>query len=236
MAAKKRSQPRRAARKRGQRLGLTREGVVAEAHRLVEAQGLEALSMRALAHRLGVSTMALYNHVGSKEDLIQAIAQAVVQELQVPARDDGDWRGQVRGCFRALRQVCRANPRSIPLVERAEVLHPAVFRPMEVTLAALQEAGIDLHEALQAYFLLTNFTMGQVSYEIRGPLRGLDPGEAVRRGAILPSEFPLVSKAVSTGHWDFDAAFELGLEIIVEGLVTRADAARRARTRGMRGR
>jgi len=39
----------------------------------------------------------------------------------------------------------------------------AVFRPMEGTLTALQEVGIDLHEALQAYFLLTNFTMGQVS-------------------------------------------------------------------------
>jgi TetR/AcrR family transcriptional regulator, tetracycline repressor protein len=93
---------------------------------------------------------------------------------------------------------------------------------MEATLAALQEAGIGLQEALQAYFPLTNFTMGQVSYEIRGPFRGLDPAEAVRRRVIDPSDFPLVVKAAaSAGDWDFDAAFELGLEIIIEGLKSR---------------
>jgi hypothetical protein len=102
------------------------------------------------------------------------------------------------------------------------MLHPAVFRPMEATLAALQEAGIGLQEALQAYFLLTNFTMGQVSYEIRGPFRGLDPAEAVRRRVILPGDFPLGVKAASAGNWDFDAAFELGLEIIIEALKSRA--------------
>jgi TetR/AcrR family transcriptional regulator, tetracycline repressor protein len=183
--------------------------------------------MRALAHRLGVSTMALYNHVSGKQDLIQGIAQAVVQDFQIPS-GDGDWREQVRACFRALRKVCLANPRSIPLVEMAEVLHPAVFRPMEATLGALQRAGIDLQEALQAYFLLTNFTMGQVSYEIRGPFRGLDPAQALRRGAILPADFPLVAQAASIDEWDFDAAFELGLDVIIEGLAARAGATRRA--------
>ena len=228
MAGKKVSRVRRSSPKRRHRLGLTRERVVAEARRVVEAHGVEALSMRALAHRLGVSTMAIYNHVTGKHDLIGAIAQGVVQEFRAPS-GDGDWRERVRVCFRALRQVCLANPRLIPLVETVEVLHPAVFRPMEGTLAALQEAGIDLQEALQAYFLLTNFTMGQVSYEIRGPFRGLDPAEAVRRGAILASEFPLVAKAAFAGQWDFDVAFELGLKIIVEGLAAHAARAMRGR-------
>jgi TetR/AcrR family transcriptional regulator, tetracycline repressor protein len=233
MATKKVSRKQRSP-KRGSRHGLTRERVLAEARCLLEAHGLDALSMRALAHRLGVSTMALYNHVSGKQDLIQGIAQAVVQDFQIPS-GDGDWREQVRACFRALRKVCLANPRSIPLVETAEVLHPAVFRPMEATLAALQEGGIDLHEALQAYFLLTNFTMGQVSYEIRGPFRGLDPAEAVQRRTILPNHFPLVVKAASPGDWDFDAAFELGLEIIIEGLAAYASARRSASAAAVHG-
>jgi TetR/AcrR family transcriptional regulator, tetracycline repressor protein len=234
MATKKAPKRRRSARKRDARRGLTRERVVAEARRLLDAHGLEALSMRVLAQRLGVSTMALYNHVGGKQDLIQAIAQSVVQEFHIPS-GDGHWRERLRACFRALRKVCLANPRSIPLIEQTEVLHPAVFRPMEITLAALQEAGIELQEAMQAYFLLTNFTMGQVSYEIRGPFRGLDPAEAVRRRMILPSDFPLVVKAASAGDWDFDAAFELGIDIIIEGLAARARAMRGASTTGDAG-
>jgi TetR/AcrR family tetracycline transcriptional repressor len=207
--------------RRGGRQGLTREIVLGEARRLLDERGLDALSMRALAERLGVSTMALYNHVRDKQDLFQGIAQAVVQELRLPSAHV-DWRERIRTCFHELRKVCLANARSIALVERAEVLHPAVFRPMEATLAALQEAGIGLQEALQAYFLLTNFTMGQVSYEIRGPFLGLDPAEAVRRRVIDPGDFPLVVKAAPAGDWDFDGAFELGLEIIIEGLMSRA--------------
>jgi TetR/AcrR family tetracycline transcriptional repressor len=221
MATRKIRSASRSRQRRSGRHRLTRELVLAEARRLLDERGLDALSMRALAERLGVSTMALYNHVSDKQDLFQGIAEAVVQELHVPSAH-GDWRERVCMCFRELRKVCLANARSIALVERAEMLHPAVFRPMEATLAALQEAGIGLQEALQAYFLLTNFTMGQVSYEIRGPFRGLDPAEAVRRRVIDPGDFPLVVKAASAGDWDFDAAFELGLEIIIEGLKSRA--------------
>jgi TetR/AcrR family transcriptional regulator, tetracycline repressor protein len=204
--------------------------VLEEARSLLEAHGPEGLSMRALAQRLGVSPMAIYNHVSSKEALIQGIANAVVQDLHI-TEARGPWRQRIRGCFRALRQVCLANPRTIPLVEAADVLHPAVFRPMEMTLAALGEAGIEPHEALEAYFLLTNFTMGQVSYQIRGPFRGLDPTEAMRRGVIGEREFPLVAKVVTGGAWDFDAAFERGLDIIIEGLAARGKRRRRSRAR-----
>jgi TetR/AcrR family transcriptional regulator, tetracycline repressor protein len=221
MRARRTGRTRRLPGAPGRGRGLTREQVLAEARRLVDKEGLDALSMRTLAKGLGVTTMALYNHVSGKQDLIQGIAQLVVQQLSIPSTK-GDWRERVRGCFRALRKVCLANPRSMPLLERAEVLHPAAFRPMEITLGALQEAGIDLREAVRAYFLLTNFTMGQVSYEIKGPFRGLDPGEAVLRGVIRADDFPLVVKAAPREAWDFDAAFEAGLEIIITGLAARA--------------
>lgn len=220
MATKKVRNRRNAGPGRGSSHRLTREQVVAEGRRLVNQQGVDALSMRALAQRLGVSTMALYNHVGGKQDLMDGIAQAVVEELRLPAVT-GDWQERLRVIFRALRKICLANPRTIPLIERAEVL-PAIFRPMEAALAALKHAGIKLQEGMRAYFLLTNFTLGQVSYEIRGPFRGLDPAEAVRDRTILPDDFPLVARAVSGGDWDFDAAFEFGLQIIIAGLAARS--------------
>lgn len=186
---------------------------------------MDGLSMRALAERLGVSTMALYNHVGSKQDLMDGIAQAVVEELPLPAVM-GDWRERLRVIFRALRRICLANPRTIPLTERAEVL-PAIFRPMEAALAALERAGIEQQDGMRAYFLLTNFTLGQVSYEIRGPFRGLDPAEAVRDRTILPNDFPLVARAESGGDWNFDAAFEFGLQTIIAGLAARSTGSSR---------
>src|SRR5918997_3223142 len=142
MRTKRRQQHRPAEARGAQRHGLSRARVLEEARHLLEEHGPEALSMRMLAQRLGVSPMAIYNHVSSKDDLVQGIANAVVQDLHV-AGVRGPWRQRVRGCFRALRQVCLANPRTIPLVEAADVLHPAVFRPMEMTLAALVEAGIE---------------------------------------------------------------------------------------------
>ncbi|MGE3993376.1 TetR/AcrR family transcriptional regulator, partial [Pseudorhodoplanes sp.] len=211
MAAKK---VRRAQKTAGRRRegGLTRALVVAEA-RLLNEQGEGALSMRVLAKRLGVSTMALYNHVSDKQDLMAGIAQAVVEELRIPAMT-GNWQERLCAIFRALRQICLANPHAIPVIEKAQVL-PAIFRPMEAALGALQDAGIRQQDGLRAYFMLTNFTLGQVSYEIRGPFRGLDPAEAVRTRAIDAAEFPLVVSAVTAGDWDFDAAFEFGLDTII---------------------
>ena len=224
MAIKKvrRAQGAAGRRKEG---SLTRALVVAEARRLLNQQGGDALSMRVLAKRLEVSTMALYNHVSDKQDLMAGIAQAVVEELRIPAMT-GDWQARLRAIFRALRQICLANPHVSPVIEKAQVL-PAIFRPMEAALGALQDAGIRQQDGLRAYFMLMNFALGQVSYEIRGPFRGLDPAEAVRTRAIGAAEFPLVANAVTAGDWDFDAAFEFGLESIISGLARRASGAPR---------
>lgn len=224
MAAKKVRRTQGAAGRRGEG-SLTRALVVAEARRLLNEQGEDALSMRVLAKRLGVSTMALYNHVRDKQDLKAAIAQAVVEELRIPAMT-GNWQARLCAIFRALRQICLANAHAIPIIEKARVL-PAIFRPMEAALGALQDAGIRQQDGLRAYFMLTNFTLGQVSYEIRGPFRGLDPAEAIRTRAIDAAEFPLVANAVTTGDWDFDAAFEFGLDIVVSGIAERASGSSR---------
>jgi AcrR family transcriptional regulator len=196
---------------------LTRDRVLSEARQLLNEKGLEALSMRGLANRLGVTPMALYNHVKNRKDLFQGIADAVVNEIRIPA-GNGNWRQRVHVCFQSLRATCLKNPRALPLIEMADVLHPAVFRPMECTLAALREAGLDLHQSLKGYFVLTGFTMQQVSYEIRGPFGGLDPAEAVKRGTIVRDEFPLTVQAAPSGPWDFDEAFEFGLDVIIDGL------------------
>lgn len=229
MAGRKVSKGKRDPSKRP---GLTRDLVVAEARGLLGDEGLGALSMRRLAQRLNASPMALYNHIRDRKHLVDLIAQAIVREWEPPP-DGKEWREQIGAVFRSLRKLCLANASAIPLVEAAEALDAAFFRPMEATLAALQRAGMGSADALRAHYLLANFTLGQVSYETRGPFRGMEPEEAIRRGILDPERFPYVAGAVSSADWDFDAAFAFGLETILDGLSARIDSAGRGMARGL---
>jgi TetR/AcrR family tetracycline transcriptional repressor len=161
--------------------------------------------------------MAVYNHVAGKDDLFRGIANAVIEEVKYPS-PIGDWRKVVRLCFRALRRGCLAHPGAVPLIESADALTPAVFQPMEITLAALQRAGLTPDNALRAYFLLTTFTLGQVSYQIKGWGRGIDSSIAMKEGRISAATFPTIARTTSLRDWDFDKSFEFGLSTILEGL------------------
>jgi AcrR family transcriptional regulator len=214
--------PRRAAR-----ATLDRERVVAAALALVDRDGVERFSLRRLAAGLGVTPMAIYNHVQGRRDLLQAVADRVVAGVAYPAASR-DWRRTLRGCFRALRHACLAHPGAVPLIESADALPAAVFRPMEITLTALRAAGLPPRDALRAYFLLTTFTLGQVGYQTRGWSRGVDAAAALAAGRVAPEAFPAVARAAAgRGGWSFDAAFELGLEVIIAGLAQRARGAAR---------
>jgi TetR/AcrR family transcriptional regulator, tetracycline repressor protein len=199
---------------------LNRGHLIAEALAMLDHDGLERFSVRRLADRLGVTPMAVYNHVSSRRDLFEAIADAVVRSVDYPAVR-GDWRRVVANCFRTLRKACLAHPGAVPLIESSEKLHPSVFRPMEITLTALRGAGLGTRDAVRAYFVLTTFTLGQVGYQIKGWARGVDPRAAVREGRIRRSTFPAVLDARVQEKWDFDQAFEFGLSVILAGIEAR---------------
>ena len=185
--------------------GLDREQVFAEALAILEEEGLSSMTMRRLANRLRVSAMALYNHVANKKDLLRGVAEALLDQAAFSDIED-DWSDRIRGCFRELRRVCVAHPGAVRLLEALETPPAKVFRPMQITLSALRDVGISGDDALRAFYLLTNFTLGQASYEVRGPFKGLDPRGHVT-GAIVADE-----------DWDFDQAFEFGLTTILAGL------------------
>lgn len=199
---------------------LTRSRVLAEALILLDRDGPEALTIRRLAEHLGVSPMALYNHIGSKQDLLQGLAKELIESAEF-ASDDPDWRERIAVCFRQLRRICLAHPSITRLMETADVAPLSVFGPMELTLAALREAGIAPQDGLRAYFLLTNFTLGQVAYEVRGPFHDLDPAQALRDGRLQEAGFENIERAAALQTWDFDAAFEFGLSVILTGLEQR---------------
>jgi Tetracyclin repressor-like, C-terminal domain len=87
---------------------------------------------------------------------------------------------------------------------------------------ALQRAGFSPDDGLRAYSLLTTFTLGQVSYQIKGWARGVDAAAAVSDGRIDRATYPAVVRSITREDWDFDKSFEFGLSIILAGLAARA--------------
>src|SRR5262245_15059712 len=94
---------------------LNRETVVRAALALVDAEGLDALSMRKLAERLDVEAMSLYNHVRDKADLLDALQDAMMAGLGARARG-GDWRALLERMATEIRAALLAHPALIPLI------------------------------------------------------------------------------------------------------------------------
>ncbi|WP_422026519.1 TetR/AcrR family transcriptional regulator [Roseovarius sp.] len=203
--------------RKGAARDLTREKVIGAALETLDRDGFEALSMRSLANRLGVTPMALYNHVNGKQDLLRAIATHVLGTADFD-RQEAHWRNRVEACFRQIRALCRRHPSLPRLLETAGVAPAEVFAPMETSLRALREAGLNDLDALRTYFTLISFTLGQTSYETRGPFPGLEVSGQPRDGSLAGHGFTAVEQAKFPDTWDFDAAFEFGLRLILDGV------------------
>ncbi len=83
---------------------------------------------------------------------------------------------------------------------------------MEVTVDALSSVGFDDVDALRCYFTLVGFTLGQASYQIRGPFADLSPARHTRDSQMVSRTLPMVER------WDYDAAYEFGLRLILDGV------------------
>jgi TetR/AcrR family transcriptional regulator, tetracycline repressor protein len=212
------SRPRRGAgRAKEAAATLSRAEIVRVGLEILDREGVSALSTRRLAAALGVTPMALYNHVRDKTDLSRAIAASVIDAIVYPA-PKGHWRAQLAGCFRAIRAACLAHPGTVRLIESADDLPESVFLPMERTLLTLTAAGASQQDATRAFYLLITFTLGQVGYQTRGWGKGVDPATAFERGRIASGPLPRLVRSGAGSEWDWDASFEFGLKCILAGI------------------
>jgi TetR/AcrR family tetracycline transcriptional repressor len=133
------------------RPGLTREVVVARALEIGTAEGLEAVSLRRLAHELGVTPMALYRHVRDKQDLINAMTEAVLEGIDptVGFRPEMTWTERMRLAINNYKQQIDARPLALPLsIAYNGDGSPAIWRVLEDLLAILLSAGFGRREAI----------------------------------------------------------------------------------------
>lgn len=188
---------------------INRQTVVAEALDLLDEVGLDAVSTRALARRLGVEQPSLYWHFRKKEDLFAAMSEAAMApHATAPLPTAGeDWREWFAQNSRSLR-------RTLLLRRDGARLHAGSFPGaadrgrITAKVAFLAAAGVPVEHARMALLAAGRYTVGCVLEE---------QAETQPSGGAAP--------AAATEHVDHTAAFEAGLALLVAGLAARAGGA-----------
>ena len=170
------------------RRGLTREVIVARALELGTTQGLDAVSLRRLASDFGVTPMALYRHVRDKEDLVNAMTEAVMEGLDITAgfRPSMSWADRLRRAMTNFKVHMDARPLALPLFIAYTGEGPLGFwRMTEDLLGILLDAGFKRREAIVLIRVISNLLSGYLLLigqdDVAAGAKGLGPHELVVR-------------------------------------------------------
>lgn len=200
---------------------LSRRRVLEAALRIVDSEGLNALTMRRLGRELGVEAMSLYRHVPNKDALLDGIVELIVLEIEVPAHVDGDWKEAARQIVRSYRRAAHSHPNAFPLVTMRPLNTPEGLRRLDATFEILRRAGLDEPTAIVAFRTLASYTRGFALEEVTGRAIGAEPlgSDRLDPRALPADEFPrLAELAPRLVAADRDAEFERGVDLILTGL------------------
>jgi len=211
---------------RDRRPQLTRERVVAEALTVIAKEGVEALTMRTLAARLGVVPGALYHHVRNKEQLQDLVLDGVLAEVDFHVDHAQPWTEQIKVLAQRLREVLEQHPGVAGLLKTRDPLGPHSLALAEAFLMPLQAAGFPDRGAGLAFFLVVDYTVG---FAVSSPRTSVNE-QRVRDATIRtqlheffrslpPERFPALV-ALGEHVWldNRDERFAAGLDVLVDGL------------------
>lgn len=207
---------------------LTRERILRAALRIMDEEGLEAVTMRRVGRELGVEAMSLYNHVADKDDILNGIAELVMAEFDFSEETD-DWKHDARRAAHAWRAMLKSHPNVMILLSerRSPITSPEALRPTEHALSLLRRANLTPEETVRAFRAFGGYIQGSVLMELAS-IYG--EGDAPRQGVdwstmLSPDEFPCVCEhAGFLTHCDEELDFDFGLELLIDGLEARGSA------------
>jgi AcrR family transcriptional regulator len=212
------------------RTPLSRGRVLDAAIRLADEGGIESLSMRKLARALGVEAMSLYNHVANKGDLVDAITDLVVSEIELPAAGE-EWDLAVRTCAISAYETFMRHPWACGLVmspTRGRAVPVQRIRYIEWLLRCLREAGFSPELTYHAYHALDSHILGFTLWHL-----GHSAGAKDIAGEQDFADFAtgLVEELRADGYpylaehaeqhvagVEGEREFEFGLDLILDGL------------------
>ncbi|WP_348691334.1 TetR/AcrR family transcriptional regulator [uncultured Nocardioides sp.] len=216
---------------RKDRPSLTRASVVAAALAVADEEGVAKLSMRAVARRLGVEAMSLYHHVSNKDDLLDGMVDAVHEEFHSPVLGE-DWAEQLRRRSRTAREALKRHPWAVGMMDSRRTPGWASMAHHDAVLGCLLEAGFSLELTGHAFALLDAHLYGFVVQEVALPFDGggaeLEEVAAGIMAALPEGTLPYfrrfaLERALQPGY-DFGDEFDVGLDLVIEGLAARLAA------------
>lgn len=212
---------------RRKRRSLDQAQIVRAALELLDEVGLEDLTMRRVAERLGVKAASLYRHVRNKDELLVLLGDQISGEIPLVPRS-GSWQEQLRAMARNVRRGLLAHRDAATLLAITPPFGPRRLRHIESVLRTLREAGLTAADAASAAYHCNNFVTEFAADEARfesfaaatGSSRRKMFEQARRHFKSLPAgEYPtLVALADHLAKDDADALFEFGLDVWMRGL------------------
>jgi len=215
--------------------GLNKQRVVAAALSLIDAQGIDAFSMRALAQELGVYPTALYWHVPNRNALLAEVVADALADVMPPGQVD-DWRVWLKDLFRRYRAAVRRHPNIAPLIGAQLVSNAGVSLEMvNRILTVLSSAGFKDDLLVHAYNAVIAFKVGFVTLEfapmptedaetwtaaLKKSFRAVDP----QAQPVLAKTLPLLENRAFIVRWQNGAkvplneSFEMYIDIAISGL------------------
>lgn len=210
----------RAAAKKPRKASLDPERVVRAAFEVLEAEGLDNLTVRRIADRLGVQNPALYWHFQNKQAIIDRMAERMLADAQVEPAPSEPWHVWMLAVARSFRRVMMAHRDGARVVASADLSQSPMLPNVERALSMLTDAGFEGYDALIGILALFDYTLGATLEEQADPVRNAPPSERPAQG---PSQAPklaaLLAMLATTG--DGETTFEGGVRLLLDGLATR---------------
>jgi TetR/AcrR family tetracycline transcriptional repressor len=223
--------PQREPRRR--RDPLTQEAIIDAAIKVLDAEGLDGLSMRRVGQELDTGAASLYWHVGSKDGLLDLVLDRIIGEQELPDPDPERWQEQLKEAARMMRATILGHRDVVRISIGRIPMGPNALRYSERVLAILRAGGVPDQLAVVGYQLLiaavNGYTMDETGVGDEPPAEQPEPDEAGTLArdyvASLPAErFPnLVALADHFAFADPDQRFELLVDLFVDGLAQRAE-------------
>jgi AcrR family transcriptional regulator len=213
---------------RGRRLGLTREKVTEAALELIDDEGPDSFSLRRLAGKLGIEPMSLYNHVPSKEALLEDVAETLLARVDFSGTRSGTWQQRVRAHAIAFRDAALRHPKAFPLVLTRPTRSPAAMANIGAALASIDELGLPPEERVYIVRTCVAYIAGTIMRELGSVITvGAMEADQVREriDEITATGDPLlVQVAPHLAVGDHEDEFRYGLDLIIAGLAARIGA------------
>ena len=206
-------------------MALDRQRIVAEAVALLDAEGLDGVTTRKLAARLGVQSPTLYWHVPNKAALVTAIADAILDQQfgnMSPPEPEQHWQDWLRDLAERLRQALLAHPDGARVISASQ-LSRTMAAISELAMSTLVAGGIPLHQARVIVLTVERFTVGHVLEEQapRPDAEALQDFDMATFAEQHPTVVTAVTEYFQPGR-TVDDLFRECLEVVIAGAAVKA--------------